>query len=81
MAMRTTHHLKCKCGHSGAIRMKENDAPFSKQYESYSLINLHGSGWATDGFADWDEVFRNMSISCPSCRASLNLNNTEWGKA
>ena len=43
MAMRTRHALKCECGHLGTIVMKENDAPFSKQYESYSLINLNGS--------------------------------------
>ena len=78
MTMRTRHALKCECGHLGTIVMKENDAPFSKQYESYSLINLNGSGWATDGFADWDEVFKHMGISCPACKNQLNSKNIEW---
>ena len=41
---RTT--LVCQCGHEGTIVMRENDAPFSRQYESYSLEKLHGQSFS-----------------------------------
>lgn len=40
----TRTKLVCACGHEGVIVMRENDAPFSRQYESYSLEGLRGVG-------------------------------------
>lgn len=51
----TRTKLVCQCGHQGMIVMRENDAPFSRQYESYSLENLNGQSFSVqDRFAQWD---------------------------
>jgi hypothetical protein len=56
--------------------MRENDAPFSRQYESYSLENLNGQSFSVqDRFAQWDEVFREMKPACPACGAALTEQN------
>ena len=63
--------LKCSCGHEGSIKMKENDAPFSRQYEDYSLENLTGTSFSVLGSAKLDEVFENMKPICPQCGTLL----------
>lgn len=76
MTTRTSYPVKCECGHIGAIRMSENDAPYSTQYESYALKDLMGNGYHIERrFADWDEVFENMKPTCPSCNAPLKPAN------
>ena len=56
--------------------MRENDAPFSRQYESYSLENLEGESFSVNGgSAKWDEVFREMKPVFPRCRAKLTESN------
>lgn len=45
----TRTKLVCSCGHQGCIVMRENDAPFSRQYESYSLENLDGGRLSVNG--------------------------------
>ncbi len=68
----TRTKLVCQCGHQGMIVMRENDAPFSRQYESYSLENLNGQSFSVqDRFAQWDEVFREMKPACPACGVAL----------
>lgn len=52
--------------------MSENDAPFSKQYESYRLEELDGSPYYVEGVADWAEVFVTMKPRCPKCKTELN---------
>lgn len=69
----TRTKLVCSCGHEGLIVMRENDAPFSKQYESYSLENFDGRQFSVNGgFAKWDEVFREMKPVCPNCGNGLS---------
>ena len=51
--------------------MSENDAPFSKQYESYRLEELDGTSYYLEGVADWTEVFAAMKPQCPKCKAQL----------
>lgn len=78
MTTRTRYPVKCSCGHTGAIKMSENDAPYSTQYESYTLENLGGQGFDVERtFASWNEVFQNMKPTCPSCGASLTEANLE----
>jgi hypothetical protein len=68
--------LVCRCGHEGMIVMRENDAPFSRQREDYSLDGLNGSGFSVlDTLAKWDEVFLKMNPTCPKCGAKLNEAN------
>jgi hypothetical protein len=60
------------------IVMRENDAPFSLQYESYSLEELNGANFsAQDRFAKWDEVFWEMKPGCPQCGCGLIKNNID----
>lgn len=69
----TRTKLVCSCGHQGCIVMRENDAPFSRQYESYSLENLEGESFSVNGgFAKWDEVFRETKPVCPNCGNGLS---------
>lgn len=72
----TRNRLKCSCGHEGSIKMKENDAPFSRQYEDYSLEELKGTSFSVlDRFAKLDEVFENMKPTCPQCGTLLTQEN------
>lgn len=74
----TRTKLVCACGHEGMIVMRENDAPFSRQYESYSLEGLSGDGFSVqDRFAKWDEVFREMKPVCLKCGRGLTENNID----
>ena len=74
----TRTNLKCACGHQGRIVMRENDAPFSRQYEDYSLDGLKGDSYSVlDRFAKWDEVFREMKPVCPECGSKLTEDNIE----
>lgn len=81
MTTRTKTELTCSCGHAGSIVMAENDAPFSRQYEDYSLHGLKGNPlYVVDSFAQWDEVFDKMKPECPKCGTLLTQSNvTKWG--
>ena len=78
MTTRTSYPIVChNCGAIGHLHMSENDAPFSKQYESYSISNLKAvnDSYYVDGFASWSEVFNHMQLKCGSCNTSLTHNN------
>lgn len=66
----TTHHhdpIECECGHKGFVHWKENDAPFTKQYESYSLEGFEGRGFSIDGFVTSTEALERLDPKCPKC--------------
>ncbi|SNX74386.1 hypothetical protein SAMN05878503_12216 [Cereibacter ovatus] len=71
MTTTTRHTVACPCGHKGTIRMRENDAPFTRQWESYSLEGLNGGSTEVDGFLSWEEVFARIAPSCPKCGQKL----------
>jgi hypothetical protein len=75
MTMRTQYPMTCSCGHKGAIKMSENDQPFSKCWESYSLEDLNGDSYYVEGFADWPQVFNNLRPTCPVCGSQLSSDN------
>lgn len=75
MTMRTSYPLICSCGHMGAIKMSENDQPYSKPWESYSLENMSGGSFRIEGAADWPEVFEAMKPICPQCEKALTPEN------
>ena len=61
--------------------MSENDQPFSKQYESYTLENLNGNSFRIDGFAEWDRVFLEMKPQCPKCGSLFTPANFDSNNA
>lgn len=67
MTMRTRFPLQCECGHTGSIRMRENDQPFSKMYESYSLEGFEGGSYSVDGYCTLSEAVNAMKPKCPEC--------------
>jgi len=71
MTSTSRYRVACPCGHEGAIKMRENDAPFSRQWESYSLENLNGGSTQYDGVLRWDEVFEQTKPICPTCGRKL----------
>ncbi len=75
MTTRTKYLIVCDCGHKGYINMSENDQPYSKPYEQYSLENLNGSesSFYTKGFAKLEEVFQKLEPTCPKCDKLLSL--------
>lgn len=58
------------------IVMRENDALFSRQYESYSLVGLARDNFSVqDRFAKWNEVFQEMKLVSTQCENSLTEAN------
>jgi len=72
--MRTSYAVTCFCGHSGKIIFSENDAPFSENWQKYTLEDLNGGPISTPA-ANWHEVFKAMNVTCPKCHQNLNKEN------
>lgn len=76
MTTHTRYNVKCSCGHTGEIRMSENDQPFSAQWEKYRLEDLEGEeSYYVEGFAKWPDVFNALKPVCPKCKNSLLPSN------
>lgn len=75
MATRTTHPVRCDCGHSGSIRQVENDQPYSACYEAYSPVDLGGRRVEFTRLVGWTEILEAMSLRCPACGAKLAEKN------
>lgn len=69
MTTRHTEPLVCECGHKGAVLWKENDAPFTRQYEEYSLSGFTGEGFHVDGYTNLTDALTRLNPKCPSCGA------------
>lgn len=74
MTMRTRFAVVCECGHEGNILLTENDQPYSKIYEHYSLENLKGTSYNASS-AGWEEFFEKSGIACPKCNKKLTPHN------
>ncbi len=73
MTMRTKQLIQCSCGHIGTIHRSENDQPYSACWERYSLDGLNGNGsYYVEGYAKWDQVFKALNPTCPSCNKRLS---------
>lgn len=79
--MRTKYSLTCSCRHKATINMNENDQPFSKAYEYYTLENLNGNDYSVDGFAEWSSVFSAMKPIFPKCGTELTENNFDFDQS
>jgi len=77
MTTHTKHALQCQCGHTGYLRMAENDQPFSKQYEKYSLEGFDGDGYYIEGFTTSADALSQMNVTCPKCKSSISGENLE----
>lgn len=77
MTQSSKFSVKCNCGHLGELVMRENDAPFSTQWESYKLSGFNGgtSCGIDPGFMSFKEVFAELSPSCPKCGKQINESN------
>jgi hypothetical protein len=68
MAMDTREHLICECGHTGFLRRRENDQPYSNGWESYSLEGFEGG---TANFEpscnDMRQLLVSLNPKCPQC--------------
>lgn len=72
----TNHPVICDCGHVGAIKMKENDQPYSNQWEKYSLVDLNSNLANIEGvFLEWEKVFSHLKPTCPKCGKQLTQKN------
>lgn len=65
--MRTRYKIVCECGREGAVLMSENDQPFSKMWESYSLINFNGGSFRVEGYEEPGNILKRLEPTCPSC--------------
>lgn len=80
MTMTSRYQVQCPCGYNdGYIRMRENDQPFSRQYESYSLVGLNGGSQylVQDTFANMQQVLDELKPTCPDCDSLIQ---SEWVK-
>jgi hypothetical protein len=68
----TTHWKEpvvCECGHTGVVHWAENDQPFSRQWERYSIEGFDGQGFEIAGTIILDEALAQMNPACPACGA------------
>lgn len=66
----TTHWrepIVCECGHEGILHWSENDAPFSKQWESYSVSGFEGQGFEISGYTTSTDALKRINPKCPKC--------------
>lgn len=75
MTTRTNYPVRCQCGLEGAIRLAENDAPFSLPDERYTPIGLSGGRACFDRAVSWEEVFAEMGLRCSRCNTVLTPAN------
>jgi hypothetical protein len=68
MAMRTRDPIVCECGHQGVLHCKENDAPFSRMYEDYTLEGFDGESLSiTADSRRPANLLAAMKPKCPAC--------------
>jgi hypothetical protein len=70
MTMRTSTLLVCKCGHAGKLDCSENDSPFSRLWECYSLDGFTGRDLTITDYSDIPpDILTYMTPTCPKCGA------------
>lgn len=68
MTSSTYDDLICECGHKGRLRCRENDAPFSSFWESYSLEGFEGGTASYTDFKDRPkDILAALGTRCPAC--------------
>ena len=59
--------VQCECGHEGILHWSENDAPFSRQWEQYSMSGFEAEGFYIEGYTTSSEALERMKPKCPKC--------------
>lgn len=60
--------LICECGHTGSLKLRENDAPFSALWEAYSLEGFDGESYiVTADNPHPPDLLKALSPKCPKC--------------
>lgn len=77
MTMHTRYSLTCSCGHSGSVKVTENDQPYSSMYESYSLEGFTGDTYSVDGYSSLKTAIERMKPVCPKCSSQLSEKNLD----
>jgi hypothetical protein len=68
MTSSTYTDLICECGHRGQLRCRENDQPFSSNWEEYSLEGFEGGTRTFTGFcSDTKDLLVDLGPKCPKC--------------
>lgn len=75
MSLKTSNPLVCSCGRKGEIVLKENDQPFSGNWEKYSLINFEGESYSTTDSISFGEALKRMNATCPKCKGKITSQN------
>ena len=70
MTLRQRMPIVCECGHEGAILMAENDQPYSKIWESYTLEGFNGGSLRVEGLDEAGNLFEALKPSCPKCSST-----------
>ena len=76
----TTHHKEpvvCECGHKGVVLWSENDQPYSKQWEQWSISGFEGSGFYIEGYTTLQKALEKMEPKCPECGAVGRVSDAE----
>lgn len=69
MTTSTYEALVCECGHLGRLRCRENDAPHSGLWESYSLEGFDGGKLAITNYKDLPaDLLAVLKPKCPICQ-------------
>ena len=68
MTTRTVEAYVCECGHKGYVVCRENDAPYSSLWESYSLDGFGGGKLTITNYKDMPaDIMAALKARFPSC--------------
>jgi hypothetical protein len=68
MTTRTREPIVCECGHTGQLKCAENDQPYSKLWETYSLDGFAGGSITITNYKDMPaDILSALAPNCPKC--------------
>jgi hypothetical protein len=60
--------IVCECGHIGYLALRENDAPFCRPWESYSLDGFEGGELRIYDYKEKPkDLLARLDPLCPKC--------------
>lgn len=69
MTTTTRDTLMCECGHTGSLKCRENDQPFSSLWEAYSLEGFDGGAITITSYKDRPaDMLAALGPTCPNCK-------------
>jgi hypothetical protein len=68
MTYRTSQPINCECGHRGSLDCAENDSPYGKGWEHYTLSGFKGGEiQLTGGERLAQPILVAIEPECPAC--------------